>query len=292
MTNPTILVTGAAGETGAAVVAQLIDKDFPVRALVRRADERSAHLAALGAEVVVGDLLDIESLRSALEGAKRAYFVYPPADRLLEATTNFAVAAKQAGVEAVANMSQIIARAGHPSPLSRQHWLAERVLDWAEVGAVHVRPTFFAEMPLLLNAATIASEGRIYQPHGDGRHAPVAAGDIARVVVAVLANPEPHRGKTYVVTGPEAMSQGDIAAVFARVLGKPVEYVDAPLDDWRRAMADAGLPAFVVEHLSRVSVDHKNGLFDAVTDVVAEVGGRPAQPFEDFVRENVGRLAA
>ena len=292
MTNPTILVTGAAGETGAAVVAQLIDKGFPVRALVRRADERSARLAALGAEVVVGDLLDIESLRGTLEGAKRAYFVYPPADRLLAATTNFAVAAKQAGVEAVANMSQIIARAGHPSPLSRQHWLAERVLDWAEVGAVHVRPTFFAEMPLLLNAATIASEGRIYQPHGDGRHAPVAAGDIARVVVAVLANPEPHRGKTYVVTGPEAMSQGDIAAVFARVLGKPVEYVDAPLDDWRRAMADAGLPAFVVEHLSRVSVDHKNGLFDAVTDVVAEVGGRPAQPFEDFVRENVGRLAA
>ena len=292
MTNPTILVTGAAGKTGAAVVAQLIDKGFPVRALVRRADERSARLAALGAEVVVGDLLDIESLRAALEGAKRAYFVYPLADRLLEATTNFAVAAKEAGVEAVANMSQIIARAGHPSPLSRQHWLAERVLDWAEVGAVHVRPTFFAEMPLLLNAATIASEGRIYQPHGDGRHAPVAAGDIARVVVAVLADPEPHRGKTYVVTGPEAMSQGDIAAVFARVLGKPVEYVDAPLDDWRRAMADAGLPAFVVEHLSRVSVDHKNGLFDAVTDVVAEVGGRPAQPFEDFVRENVGRLAA
>ena len=292
MTNPTILVTGATGKTGAAVVAQLIDKGFPVRALVRRADERSARLAALGATVVVGDLLDIESLRSALAGAKRAYFVYPPADRLLEATTNFAVAAKEAGVEAVANMSQIIARAGHPSPLSRQHWLAERVLDWAEVGAVHVRPTFFAEMPLLLNAETIASEGRIYQPHGDGRHAPVAAGDIARVVVAVLADPEPHRGKTYVVTGPEAMSQGDIAAVFARVLGKPVEYVDAPLEDWRRAMANAGLPAFVVEHLSRMSVDHKNGLFDAVTDVVAEVGGRPAQPFEGFVRENVGRLAA
>ena len=87
MTNPTILVTGAAGKTGAAVIAQLIDKGFPLRALVRRADERSAHLAALGAEVVVGDLLDIESLRSALEGAKRAYFVYPPADRLLEATT-------------------------------------------------------------------------------------------------------------------------------------------------------------------------------------------------------------
>ncbi len=292
MTNPTILVTGATGKTGALVVEQLIDKGFSVRALVHRRDKRSERLAARGAKVVVGDLLDAASLRPALEGVKRAYFVYPPADRLLEATTIFAVVAKEAGIEAVVNMSQIIAREGHPSPLSRQHWLAERVLDWAGIGVTHIRPTFFAEMPLFLNAATIAAEGKIYQHHCDGRHAPVTADDISRVIVGVLTDPKPHRGKTYVVTGPEAMSQSDIAAVFAKVLGKPVEYVDPPLEHWRRAMADAGLPAFVVEHLSRVSEDHKKGLFDAVTDVVAEIGGRPARPFEDFVRENIGRLAA
>lgn len=291
MTKQTILVTGATGKTGASVIGQLIDKGFPVRALVRRADERSERLAALGAAVIVGDLLDIASVRSAVDGVNRAYFVYPPAEGLLEATTCFAQAAKEAGLEAVVNMSQIIAREGHPSPLTRQHWLAERVLDWAEIGAIHIRPTFFAEMPFILNGTTITSEGRIYQPHGAGRHAPVTAEDIARVVAAVLENPTTHIGKTYVVTGPQAMSQDDIAAVFDKVLGKPVEYIDLPLDHWRRAMADAGLPAFVIEHLSRASVDHKNGAFDTVTDVVREITGQPAQAFEDFVRNHIGQLA-
>lgn len=291
MSKPTILVTAATGKTGSLVVEKLIAKDFPVRALVRRRDDRSARLESLGAEVVPGDLLDIESLRIAVEGVKRAYFVYPPADRLLEATTNFAHVARERGLESVVNMSQIIARAGHPSPLSREHWLAERVLDWADVGVTHIRPTFFAEMPFMLNRATIAAEGRIYQAHGDGRHAPVASEDIARVVVALLENPQPHRGKTYVLTGPEAMTQHDIASAFAKVLGKPVDYVEIPSDDWKAAVTAAGLPAFVANHLGHLTKDYKDGRFDRVTDAVFEITGTPPRSFAAFVRENVGALA-
>lgn len=292
MTKPTILVTGATGKTGAAVVEQLIAAGFPVRALVRRNDGRSERLASLGAEAVVGDLLDIGSLRSVLDGVGRAYFVYPPEDGLLEATANVAVAGKEAGLGALVNMSQIIAREGHPSPLSRQHWLAEQVLDRAAFGVVHIRPSFFAEMPFILNGGTIAAEGRIYQAHGDGRHAPVAAGDIARAVAAILAAPEAHFGKTHVLTGPEALTQHDIAATFARVLGKPVDYVDVPVEDWKRAMAEAGLPPFLVAHLGRTADDHRAGRFDAVTDAVREITGAPAQSFEDYVNENRDRLAA
>ena len=292
MTNPTILVTAATGKTGAAVVEQLAARDLPVRALARRSDQRSERLAALGAEVIVGDLLDIDSLRAALDGVKRAYFVYPPAAGLLEATANLAVAGEEAGLEALVNMSQIIARAGHPSPLSRQHWLAERVLDRAAFGVVHIRPSFFAEMPFMLNGGTIAAEGRIYQAHGDGRHAPVAAGDIARAVVAILAAPEAHLGKTYVLTGPKALTQHDIARTFATVLGKPVEYVDVAVDDWKRAMAETGLPPFVVGHLGCTADDHRAGRFDMVTDAVREITGTAAQGFEDYVREKRDQLAA
>ena len=291
MTKPTILVTGATGKTGAHVVDRLIGKGFPVRALVHRADERAERLAERGVGIVVGDLLDIAALRSALRGVERAFFVYPPSDRLLEATANFAQAAKQAGVEAVVNMSQIIAREGHPSPLTRQHWVAERVLDWADVGAIHIRPNFFAEMPFVVNGKTIVAEGKIYQAHGDGRHAPVAAQDIARVVVALLEDPEPHLGETYVVTGPEALSQYDIAEVFAKTLGKPVEYVDLPVDEWQEAAVAAGLPAFVAKHLGHAADDHRAGRFDHVTDTVREITGRPAQSFEDFVRANLAARA-
>ncbi len=287
MKNPNILVTTASGKTGSHVVKQLIEKGFPVRALVHRRDEKSERLVSMGVEVVVGDFLDLQSLRTAMTGIKRAYFCYPPADRLLEATANFTFVAKGMALESVVNMSQIIAREGHPSPLSRQHWLAERVLDWAGIGVTHIRPTMFAEMAQMLNAQFIAAEGKLYLPHGDKKHAPVTTEDIARVVVGILTNPEPHLGKTYTVTGQKAMSQSEIAKVISNVLGKPVEYVDSPLEHWQKSAADAGHPAFVIEHLSRAAEDFQKGLFDGVTDVVLKVGGRPPQSFEDFIRENI-----
>lgn len=286
MTTPTILVTGAGGKTGSYVVKQLIEDDFPVRAFVRRRDEKAERLTSQGADVVVGDFLDIESLRPAMAGIQRAYFCYPPADRLLEATTNFAAVGKEVGLEAVVNMSQIIAREGHPSPLTHQHWLGEKVLEWADVGVTHIRPTLFAEMTLILSGKTIASDGKILLPYGSGKHAPVAAEDIARVVVGALKNPGPHAGKVYTVTGRKDMSQSEIASVFSTILAKPVEYVDIPLESWQKVMADLGHAPFLIEHLSRVSEDYKNGLFAEVTDVVREVGGRQPQPIEDFISAN------
>ncbi len=111
MTKPLILVTGATGKTGRPVVEQLLAHGYPVRAFVHRVDERSRYLSELGAEVFVGDFHDLPSLRAAMKGVERANFCYPPqGDRLLEAAANVAIAARDEGVEALVNMSQIIAR--------------------------------------------------------------------------------------------------------------------------------------------------------------------------------------
>ncbi len=108
MSRPLILVTAAAGKTGSPAVEQLLERGFPVRALVRRHDERTERLEKLGAEVVVGDLLDLQSIRQAMRRVKRVYFCYPPHDdRLVEATTIVAVAARGVGVETLVNMSQV-----------------------------------------------------------------------------------------------------------------------------------------------------------------------------------------
>ena len=144
----------------------------------------------------------------------------------------------------------------------------------------------------MLNAQFIAAERKLYLPHGDKKHSPVTTEDIARVVVGILINPESHLGKTYSVTGQKAMSQSEIAEIIGNVLGKPVEYVDIPLEHWQKSAADAGLPAFLIEHLSRVAQDYQKGLFDGVTDVVLKVGGRPPQSFEDFVRENIAAFGS
>ncbi|MDA2921458.1 NAD(P)H-binding protein, partial [Desulfobacterota bacterium AH_259_B03_O07] len=162
MSKPLILITGATGKTGSPVVEQLIERGYPVRALVRRLDERSKRLSELGAEVVLGDFLDLPSLEAAMKGVKRVYFCHPPADGLLESTINLVQVGKEVGLETVVNMSQIEVREGHKSHLANQHWLAEKVLNWSGLGVTHMRPTFFAEMFPIFNGANIATEGKIY----------------------------------------------------------------------------------------------------------------------------------
>ena len=289
MPKSLILVTGATGKTGSAVVRQLLDRGYPVRATVRKRDERADELESLGAEVVVADFHDLRSMRDAMEGAGRTYFVYPPqGGRLVEATAIAATAAQDAGVRGFVNMSQISAREYSDSPLARHHWLSEKILDWADVGAIHIRPTFFAEMLPILGAQTIAAQGKLYLPYGNERHAPVAANDIARVVVGLLTDPEPHVGERYVLTGPKNLTVAEMATVLSEELGTTVEYVDLPVDVWGDVISGVdGLNEFAVTHLKAVAVDHQNGIFSGETDVVERIGGQPPQSLPEFIRENI-----
>ena len=127
----------------------------------------------------------------------------------------------------------------------------------------------------------------MYLPFGDGRHAPVAAEDIARVVVGILEDPKPHVGQRYVVTGPKDMTIDEMARVLSEELAQPVAYVDLPLEQWRQALLkQAGFSEFLAEHLFHVAQDHRDGVFSAETDVVERIGGQPPQSLQQFVRAN------
>ena len=284
------LIVGAGGSHGATgnhVARQLLARGVPVRAFVRQADERADVLRELGAEIALGDVRDYEAVRAALEGVQRAYFTYPLADGLLLATTTFAAAGKEADLQLVVNMSQITARPDHASPAARQHWLAERVLDWSGIGVTHLRPPFFLENLFNVAAPTVVTDGNIYLPYGQGRHAPIGGEDIARVAVGILTDPAAHLGKTYVPTGPASLSMVEQASVFSRVLGRPVEYVDIPVERWRQALSDVDvMTPWLIEHLSCVAESHQHGEFDTVTDVVETIGGVLPQSLEAFIRQN------
>ncbi len=287
MATKKILVTGATGKTGAPVVKMLTERGYDVRAMVHQEDNRSQELAELGAEVVVADFLDLASVRRAVKGVDRIYFCYPPFEGLLKATANIAVAAKDEGVEALVNMSQISAREEAKSPLASDHWLSENILDGADIGASHIRPTFFAEDLYLFTAGSIGRDGKMYLPFGNGKHAPVSGEDIARVVVGILADPKPHVGEHYVLTGPRDMNLDEIADAVGRALGLTVEYVNIPVETWREALVNvAGYPEYLATHLAAVAQDHQDGIFSAETNVVKTIGGQEPQSVEDFVRQN------
>ena len=276
-----MLVTAAAGKTGGHTVPLLIARGHRVRAFVHRIDGRAERLASQGAEVVAGDLLDLHAVRAALADVAGAYFCYPIAPGLVEATANFAQAAREAGVGVIVNMSQISARAEAGSDAARQHWIAGRVLDWSGVPVTHLRPTFFAEWLTML--APSMTDGVMRLPFGEGRHAPVAAADQARVIAAVLDDPGPHVGQTYRLFGPVEMNHHEIAAEMTRVLNRPVRYEPVPIEAFAAALLARGMSPHLVQHLSNVAVDYRNGVFGGTNDVIEQVGGAPPMDVARFV---------
>ena len=286
MKLPKILVTGATGKTGAAVVAQLREKNWPVRAIVRSRDARSKRLDQLGVETVVADLFDPEQLLQAMQGTQRAYYCTFWDPYMIQSVVAFAVAAKAAKLEAVVSMGQWLASPAHPSLATRQAWLADQLFSLPS-GVAHVRvnPGYFADN--YLRVISYASHLGIFPTiTGDGRDAPPSNEDIARVAVAALINPKKHEGKQYRPTGPELLSANEMVQILSRVLRRKVRRVDLPWWMFLRAARMQGAPAFQMSGLRHYIKDHKQGAFElsAPTNDVWEVTGQPPESFETTAR--------
>src|SRR5947199_7340069 len=248
--NGSILVTGAAGQLGAVgrtVTRLLLDRGLSVRAMVRREDDRSAALRTAGAEVVIGDLLEPADVYRVVNGCRRVYFGMSVSAGYLEATVTMAAVAREVGVEALVNMSQMTVsqmsiQNTTPSPQQRQHWLSEQALAWSGLPVVTIRPTVFLEGFFLpLTGPTVRDRGRIELPFGRGKTTPVAAADVARVIAAVLADPAPHLGRIYELTGPRSQDMDGVAREYSDAPNHEVTYADIPPEDWEQGQKKAGL---------------------------------------------------
>src|SRR5271163_4927311 len=192
MPKPRILVTGATGKTGAPTTLRLLERGYPVRALVRQVDPRAERLRQAGAEIIAGSLEDYRDLARALQNVNRAYFCPPLEPGTLRRATLFAAAAQAARLEVVVVLSQWLADPHHPATHSREKWLSGKVFDWTpELDVVTVNPGFFADN-YMAALEPMAHFGLMGIPLGKGQNAPPSNEDIARVVVGALTNPAPH----------------------------------------------------------------------------------------------------
>jgi uncharacterized protein YbjT (DUF2867 family) len=287
-----ILVTGAAGQLGAvgrAVTGLLLDRGLPVRAMVRREDDRAAALRAAGAEVVVGDLLEPADVYRIVSGCRRVYFGMSVSAGYLEATVTMATVAREVGVNALVNMSQMTVsqmtiQNTTPSPQQRQHWLSEQALAWSGLPVVTIRPTVFLEGFFLpLTGPTVRDRGRIELPFGRGKTSPVATADVARVVAAVLVDPGPHLGRVYELTGPRSQDMHGVAREYSDALNREVTYSDIPPADWERELKKVGLPDHLTRHLVTMAELNRAGRYDRMADGVERVTGRPPMSVREFV---------
>jgi uncharacterized protein YbjT (DUF2867 family) len=294
MAHP-ILVTGAAGRIGAIgrnVTELLLKHGIAVRAMVRTDDERAQALRDMGAEVVVGDLLDLDSMHRAIAGCERMYFGMSISDAYLAATVNTAAVARHHGVKAFINMSQMTVSQMSvtettSSPQHKLQWLSEQALNWSGLPVVHVRPTVFLEgFFLTLTPESVRQSNQIRLPFGDGKTSPVAAEDVARVVAALLENPQPHIGKIYHLTGPDSENLHFYAQEYSKALGRTITFQDIPVEPWRDALLERHWPVHVVNHLAAMADLHRAGRFDRMSDDVLMLTGQRPLSVQEFVRNN------
>jgi NAD(P)H dehydrogenase (quinone) len=286
MIKPRIIVTGATGKTGSVVVTELLKAGYPVRAMVRREDGRTTWLKAKGAEIAVADMSDVERIADALTDVQGAYYCPPFDPYMIQGAVAFAVAAKEARLEHIVGLTQWLASPSHPSLMTRQHWLVDRLFSMTP-GVAHtiVRPGIFADAYLATIGAAVHL-GIFPWMSGNSYNAPPSNEDIARVAVAALMDPARHAGMSYRPTGPELLGTEGMAKAIGRAVGHPVRYVPTPTWLFMKAARMSGYPIDLFSGIRYYIEDHERGAFEfgAPTTDVLDVTRRPPEDFETIAR--------
>ena len=285
-----ILVTGATGNVGGQLVRQLCAGGAPVRALVRT-PERADVLRGYDCDVAVGDFDDAESLAHALRRVTKVFLASPTSDRQEEWEGNVIAAALAAATEPHVVK---LAAAGLESPdapqVVRNHLpILERL---RESGLAHtvLAPTHFLQN-LVSAAASVQQSGELGFPAGDARIPHVDAGDVAAVAAAALTQ-EGHEGRTYTITGPEALTYADVAERMTGLLEHEVKYVDVAADQARAAFTRSGMSPWLADAIVELNTAYRQGFAPEPTDVVESITGRPARTLDDFLADHVAAFGS
>ena len=288
MLKPRILVTGATGKTGSAVVAELLKSGYPVRAMVHQEDDRSARLQTQGAQIAVAHISDVERVSDALKDVQRAYYCPPFDPYMIQGAVAFVVAAGGSRLEHIVGLTQWLSSPSHPALMTRQHWLVDRLFSMMpRVAHTIVNPGFFAD-DYLVTIGLSAQLGIFPWIFGNSRNAPPSSEDIARVAVAALMDPARHAGRSYRPTGPKLLGAQDMARAIGGAVGRSVKVVPTPTWLFMKAARRSGYPIDVFSGLRYYIDDHKRGAFElgAPTTDVPDMTGRPAEDFETIARRH------
>jgi uncharacterized protein YbjT (DUF2867 family) len=284
----TVLVTGATGSVGSAVVRELRERGVEVRAFVRDINRAKAMLGDV--ECVAGDYGDPASIRQAISGVDRVFLCSRNDPRQVEHETNVIDAAASAGVGRLVKVGAQGAKVGSPQAFWDAHGRIERHLELVGVPAVVLHPSSYTSN-LLASAETIKHLGKLFAPAGDAKVTLIDPRDVATAAAVVLTE-DGHDGRTYVLTGPEAVTYEQAAACVSAAIGKPVDYVDVPDAMARDGMLQAGVPPWLAEQLVILWQQLRHGALAETTDVVRVLTGREPRSVTDFVRDHAGAFLA
>lgn len=279
-----IVVTGASGNVGTHVVAQLAQAGHQVRALSRKPAGAAAQ-ALRHVEWVAADFEDSASLARALQGAERVVLISPAHPKMRQHQEAVLRAAVAAGVKRIAKLSGLGAGPQAPIRLPQEHYAIEQLIEKSGIAHSFVRPNLFMQV-LLGSADSVARDGAIYAPAGDGAISFIDARDVAAVLVSeVLRNDAPQAVRE--ITGPAALSYAQAAEVIGSVLHKPVRFVNVEPAAAREGMLAAGMDPWLVEAFLELFAIYRAGHGAAVLSAAVEAAtGRAAVPLAHFAADH------
>jgi uncharacterized protein YbjT (DUF2867 family) len=282
-----ILITGASGSVGGAVLAEIRKTNKPFRAMYR--SEEDARNAPAGVSTVIADFSSKDSLKPALEGVDAVLLVCSPIPALVELESNVIDVAGASGVKHVV-LNSALGAEDYPKSFPSWHRKVEDRLKASGLAFTIFRPNSFMQNILAYYAPSIRAQGEFYAAMGNARTSYLDVRDIAAAVARVLDSTDEHAGKTYELNGPEAVTFAELADRISRIANRPVKFVDIPEAAQRKSMLDSGMPEWLVEALLDLQRYYTNGQGGSVTEVLPLLLGRPPVKLDQFLVEFKGQF--
>lgn len=282
-----ILVTGAAGLNGSAIVREFSRNGVPIRALVRDRSKADALARLPHVDLVQGDMARADTLGPALKGISRALIISSTNPQMVETQGRFIDACKAAGVAHVVKFSGRESGIGFDAKnfrFTQMHEEIERYLEDSGLAWTHLRPSQFMQV-YLREIPTIAGKGLLLLPLEDVRLSPVDIEDIAKIAFVLLTKGG-HEGRAFDITGPQALSMAEIAAAIGEAIGRPVRYQNISSEDRRRAMVAAGLPSFMVDAFDEQAAERRRHPHSRVDLGTHELFGVKPTTFAEFAQRH------
>jgi uncharacterized protein YbjT (DUF2867 family) len=277
-----ILITGASGTVGRAVLEEVRKAGKPFKAMYRKTED--AKKAPPGAPTVLADFADKNNLKQALQGIDTAFVVCSPIPQLVELEGNIIDACKEAGVRHIV-LNSALGAGDYPKSFPSWHRRVEDKLNASGLGYTILRPNSFMQNIVAFHAPSIRAQGAFYASMGSAKTSVIDVRDVGLAAARALIAPAEHTGKTYELNGPEALSNDEIAARISRITGQTVRYVEIPEEAQRKSMLDLGMPEWQVTALLELQEYYLTGKCGAVTDVLAKLLGRPSITLDQFLNE-------
>ena len=274
-----ILITGASGNVGKEVLKQIAQTEAQVRAAFQSVSKAAG--APSGVEIVAVDYQQPESLRAALKSVDRVFLVGPPISQLPTLECKAMDVISHSDVRQVVKLS---AMGGREAIFTRQHAESEAYIQSSGVPYTFLRPNGFMQNTVNYNAAIINAQNAFYGSEGDGRVSQIDIRDVAAVAVKALTE-HGHVGKTYTLTGPEALMNSEIAQILSDELGREIRYIDLPPAQLKEALLSAGVPEWNADALLDLQRLYREGKAETVTRDVEQILGRKPIGFAQFARD-------